>query len=177
MKPTQTANRAADHVASANRAASRAQGGVDINAETGLCTDYLNHFNEAIMVLEMLSAVPEVIDEFLAWKPRSYYEHFAASTFKNREAVVAAYQGADPATRKALDTLADAMNEMLSATRDVIKSSNSSTATGALAQNAVKRLKPLVTHAGMVINGRVAERAGNFEASAPQAAVDALLQR
>lgn len=178
MRSPNAANRAADHVASAHRAASSlAQGGVDINPDTGLCTDYLNHFNEAIMVLEMLFAVPEVIDEFLAWKPRNYLEHFAVSNFKNRAAVLAAYQGADPATREALDALADTMNAMLSATRDVIRTGNSASAAAALAKNAVTRLKPLVARAGMVINGRMAERKNNTEAGTPQAAVDALLQR
>jgi len=177
MKPMYAANRATDHAAAVHRAASFAQGGVDINPQTGLCTDYLNHFNEAIMVLEMLPAIPEAIDEFLAWEPRSYVQHFATSNFRNREAVIAAYQRADKTTREALDALADTMNAMLSATRDVIKNSNSATATGALAQNAVMRLTWLVARAGMVINGRLAERARSPEASAPQAAVDALLQR
>src|SRR5262245_63475177 len=95
-------------------------GGVNINPDTGLCTDYLNHFNEAIMVLEMLTVVPEVIDEFISWQPRNYSDHFAESNFKNRDAVLAAYQTADPVTREALDALADSMNTMLAATRDVL---------------------------------------------------------
>ena len=173
MRP---ANRADEHVQMAHRAATLAQGGVDINPETGLCTDYLNHFNEAIMVLEMLAAMPEVVDEFLGWKPRSYHEHFATSNFKNREAVLVAYQGADPVTREALDALADTMNSMLSATRDVIRTGNSATTSAALAKNAVMRLKPLVARAGMVINGRMT-RKSTAEAGTPQAAVDALLQR
>ena len=38
---------------------------VNINAATGLATDYLNHFNEAIMLLEMLASAPEFRDDFL----------------------------------------------------------------------------------------------------------------
>ena len=37
----------------------------NINPATGLATDYLNHFNEAIMLLEMLSSCPECRDDFL----------------------------------------------------------------------------------------------------------------
>ncbi|MGH6975854.1 MAG: hypothetical protein ACREED_02395, partial [Stellaceae bacterium] len=44
----------------------------NINPVTGLATDYLNHFNEAIMLLEMLSSFPDCIDDFLGWQPLSY---------------------------------------------------------------------------------------------------------
>jgi hypothetical protein len=172
MKP-QAAHRSPDSTGSDKPDA----GGVDINSDTGLCTDYLNHFNEAIMVLEMLTAVPEVIEEFIAWQPRSYHDHFAGSNFKNRDAVLSAYQAANPATREALDALADSMNTMLAATRDVIIADKSAKTSDALAAKAVSRLKPLVARAGMVINGRLNDQASTSEASAPQAAVDALLQR
>jgi hypothetical protein len=51
----------------------------NINPATGLATDYLNHFNEAIMLLEMLSSCPDCRDDLLAWQPMSYREHFAAA--------------------------------------------------------------------------------------------------
>ena len=38
-----------------------------INPATGLATDYLNRFNEAVMLLDMLSACPEFRNDFLAW--------------------------------------------------------------------------------------------------------------
>src|SRR5262249_29185455 len=41
----------------------------NINPVTGLATDYLNHFNEAIMMLELAPQVPECIDDFCAWRP------------------------------------------------------------------------------------------------------------
>ena len=53
----------------------------NINPRTGLATDYLNHFNEAIMLLDMIPDVPECADDFLEWQPLSYREHFAASNF------------------------------------------------------------------------------------------------
>ena len=57
----------------------------NINPRTGLATDYLNHFNEAIMLLEMVPDLPECIDDFLGWEPMSYREHFEASNFKARD--------------------------------------------------------------------------------------------
>jgi hypothetical protein len=53
--------------------------GAHINPATGLATDYLNHFNEAIMLLEMLSSCPECRADLFVWQPMSYREHFEAS--------------------------------------------------------------------------------------------------
>lgn len=156
--------------------ASVTEGGLHINAATGLCTDYLNRFNEAIMLLEMLPAMPESLEDFLAWQPCGYREHFAASNFKNRDAVIAAYQAANPELRNALDAIADSMNVMLIATREAMKTDTRAASADALAQCAVAWVKPLVTRAGMLINGHRIEEARTTGVSAAQAAVDALLR-
>src|SRR5262249_13363385 len=39
----------------------------NINPRTGLATDYLNHFNEAVMLLEMVPDMPECAEDFLHW--------------------------------------------------------------------------------------------------------------
>src|SRR3954454_17093904 len=72
----------------------------NINPKTGLATDYLNHFNEAVMLLEMIPDVPECAEDFLDWKPLSYREHFVASHFKARDLAISAYDSADPAVRE-----------------------------------------------------------------------------
>src|SRR5207253_7798547 len=72
----------------------------NINPRTGLATDYLNHFNEAIMLLEMIPDLPDCAEDFLSWRPLSYREHFAASTFRARELAIAAYDAADPVIRR-----------------------------------------------------------------------------
>src|SRR3982074_2552648 len=75
----------------------------NINPRTGLATDYLNHFNEAIMLLEMIPDMPGCAEDFLTWQPLSYREHFAASNFRARELAIAAYDSADPQIRGAFD--------------------------------------------------------------------------
>jgi hypothetical protein len=49
----------------------------NINPITGLATDYLNHFNEAIMMLELAPEMPDCMEDLSAWRPLSYCEHFA----------------------------------------------------------------------------------------------------
>src|SRR5579859_1703196 len=71
----------------------------NINPRTGLATDYLNHFNEAVMLLEMIPDMPECAEDFLSWRPLSYAEHFTASNFKARDLAVEAYNAADARIR------------------------------------------------------------------------------
>src|SRR6201987_1898644 len=85
----------------------------NINPRTGLATDYLNHFNEAIMLLEMIPDMPECSEDFLTWCPLSYYEHFMASNFKARELAIEAYEQADAAIRAEFDNITSAMTSIL----------------------------------------------------------------
>ena len=73
----------------------------NINPRTGLATDYLNHFNEAVMLLELLGDMPECMDDFFAWQPKRYDEHFAASKSRHRDVTLAAYADANPELRRA----------------------------------------------------------------------------
>jgi hypothetical protein len=147
----------------------------NINPTTGLATDYLNHFNEAIMLLEMLSSCPDCRGDFLAWRPLGYREHFAASRFKGRDVAVAAYEAADPAIRGGLDALAGTMTAVLEATRAAMSADMPRDAAATLAERAAAWLKPLVASAGAVINGE--SDAGLSQPVTPQAVVDGLMKR
>src|SRR3954466_1201479 len=87
----------------------------NINPRTGLATDYLNHFNEAVMLLEMIPDIPECAEDFLTWKPLSYAEHFWASNFKASDLAIEAYESADAQVRAEFDKLTSSMTSILSA--------------------------------------------------------------
>jgi hypothetical protein len=145
-----------------------------INPATGLATDYLNRFNEAVMLLDMLSSCPEFRADFLAWEPMSYREHFRLSHFKTRDLAVAACDRADPDVRNGLDTLAVTMTIVLEATRAAMDDAERRPETvAALAGNAIGWLKPLIARAGALINGDPDEKTG----STPQDVVDRLMKR
>lgn len=149
----------------------------NINPKTGLATDYLNHFNEAIMLLDLLPQTPECIVELIGWEPLSYEEHFAASHFKDRDLAIAAYEVADPIARVRLDELADTMNALLVATCEAFQKRASLEAATALAAETAARLKPLVARAGAVINGYGIQVSDDMTTGEQQATVDALLER
>src|ERR1700732_2628151 len=85
----------------------------NINPRTGRATDYLNHFNEAIMLLEMVPDMPECAEDFLGWQPLSYSEHFTASNFKARDLAIEAYDAADQRIRPEFENITSAMTSIL----------------------------------------------------------------
>jgi hypothetical protein len=125
----------------------------NINPRTGLATDYLNHFNEAIMLLEMVPDMPDCAEDFLAWHPLSYAEHFTASNFKARDLAISAYDSADPKIRTAFDNVTSAMTSILSAVSDAMRQATQDKTRAMLAEQATVWVKPLVTQAGGIING------------------------
>jgi hypothetical protein len=125
----------------------------NINPRTGLATDYLNHFNEAIMLLEMVPDMPECAADFLAWQPLSYREHFTASKFKARDLAISAYDAADAGVRAEFDSITDAMTSILMAVSAAMREAKQNKTRAILAEQASGWVKPLVALAGGIING------------------------
>ena len=125
----------------------------NINPRTGLATDYLNHFNEAIMLLEMIPDMPECAEDFLLWCPLSYAEHFIASNFRARDLAIEAYEQAHPAVRGEFDRLTATMTSILTAVGQAMREVSQDKTRATLAEQATGWVKPLVALAGGVING------------------------
>jgi hypothetical protein len=143
-----------------------------INPLTGLSTDYLNHFTEAVMVLEMAITMPECLDDLRSWGPKTYREHFATCRFADRDAVVATYEAADPVLRDALNGVSQNLNTILLEARDALYEQSAATNLEAIAQRAVNRAKSMIAHAAAIINGTNA-----IDERGTQASVDAVFAR
>lgn len=65
--------------------------GTNISGQTLLATDYLNHFNEIVMLFDMLPDMPDMIDACKEWEPKGYKAHFADSTFSDKQLAIEAY--------------------------------------------------------------------------------------
>ncbi|MCC2096566.1 MAG: hypothetical protein KDJ29_06720 [Hyphomicrobiales bacterium] len=71
-----------------------------VNPASGIANDYLNLFNEIVMLIEQLPTMPELIDDIKAWKPTSYEDYFIHSPLPGRESAIEAYQRLDMAFRR-----------------------------------------------------------------------------
>ena len=63
----------------------------NVSEQSLLATDYLNHFNEVIMLLEMVPDMPDMLEEVQAWKPKDYKDHFRDSSIADKDLAVDAY--------------------------------------------------------------------------------------
>jgi hypothetical protein len=123
----------------------------NINPRTGLATDYLNHFNEAIMLLELIPDMPDCATDFLEWRPLSYADHFIASNFKGRDLAIEAYESADPDLRAEFDHMTEIMTNILTAVSEAMREVPDATR-AKLAVQALSWLKELVQATGGIIN-------------------------
>src|SRR6201996_2213064 len=115
----------------------------NINPRTGLATDYLNHFNEAIMLLEMIPDMPECAEDFLGWSPLSYCEHFMASNFTAKDLAISAYETADPDIRAEFEQITDTMTSILSAVGTAMREASQDKTRARLAEQAIGWLRAL----------------------------------
>jgi hypothetical protein len=126
----------------------------NINPRTGLATDYLNHFNEAIMLLELIPDMPDCYELFLEWQPLSYAEHFIKSNFKGRDLAIAAYEAAPATVRTDFDATVTRMTKVLSTVGDAMRTVQQDATRATLAEQAAGWIKPMLSAAGGIINGR-----------------------
>lgn len=97
--------------------------GKSISPTTYLATDYLNHFNEVIMLLDMIIDMPDLLQELCEWRPKDYVTHFGDSGLSDQDLIVEAYHAASDEDRNTLyavtvemeriiqDTIAKATND------------------------------------------------------------------
>lgn len=130
--------------------------GSNINSATLLATDYLNHFNEFVMLLDLVADCPELHDMLCDWEPKSYIAHFAESGFSDKELAIEAYALSPPLYRdpfdetvRQLDLLIGTIQEELKALAGDGNPDRISTAVKASSQE----IRRLVDVASAVTNG------------------------
>lgn len=147
----------------------------NINPQTGLATDYLNHFNEVTMLLEMLPDMPDCAQDVLAWAPLDYEEHFRNSSFKDRHLAILAYHAAPALLRDHLSRRTAQINKHVTCIQDRIRSaSNPADVAGEAAAFAAEHIKPLISAASGVIHGYVEPMTDTPGGDRAQAEIDAM---
>ncbi|MBS1180478.1 MAG: hypothetical protein H6Q99_358 [Proteobacteria bacterium] len=147
----------------------------NIHPDTRLATDYLNHFNEVVMLIDMLPMMPDCAPDVVDWQPCSYVDHFRLSHFKERDLAIAAYEASEPDRRRAFeDTVARIDAAMTSLQRMIIDAPMDALPIEALSDLSEMRIKPLLAHAMGLINGAPVAAAVTEDTGDAQSAVDAL---
>jgi len=131
----------------------------NINPESFLATDYLNHFNEIVMLLEMIPDMPELIEDTDDWAPKSYTQHFEDSGFQAKGLAIDAFELAPKPIRQAFDSVCDEMNELILTTLSGLKNLNVvergfSPAARELVKQRVETIQQLLMKLNQVVHGK-----------------------
>ncbi len=94
----------------------------NINQISYLATDYLNHFNEVVMLFWMVPDMPEIFEDIETWRPKTYVHYFEDSDFRMKEAVIRAYELSPPPFRNSFDDLVKEMNQLIVQTITTLRS-------------------------------------------------------
>jgi hypothetical protein len=93
-----------------------------VNPASGIANDYLNHFNEILLLIENLPALlPEMIDEILAWKPVSYREYFTNSPLPGSAETLEIYDTLDEDFRADFETMVQWLDKIILESIELIR--------------------------------------------------------
>ena len=82
-----------------------------INPASGLANDFLNVYNEILMLIEMLPSMPELADDIFSWRPCSYRAYFMQSALPGRNDALDAYARLEPSFRALFETSVELLAE------------------------------------------------------------------
>jgi len=90
--------------------------GSNIDETTLLATGYLNHFNEIVMLLEMVPDMPDMLEDIKEWKSKSYTDHFKDSTIGEKDLAIEAYEFVPAIYRQPFELTVEQINSMIGST-------------------------------------------------------------
>lgn len=85
----------------------------NLDPVTLLATDYLNHFNEIVMLLELVADMPDMLEDAKAWEPASYVQHFQNSGIADKDIAIEAYDYVPPEYREPFDDTVQLINSLI----------------------------------------------------------------
>lgn len=151
------------------QAALRAElAGSNINETTFLATDYLNHLNEAVMMIELVPSAPDMLEEALSWRPKTYQEHFRGSDLAVAELACRAYEIAPERFRLPFDLTVKAIQRRISTTLaklEPLVEAGDQSQVSLIVLSSCKAVQDLIGVAAAIVNGseRMADCASSAE--------------
>jgi hypothetical protein len=153
--------------------------GTNINASTLLTSDYLNHFHELVMLLELAATDPDDhAEDIMDWRPLTYEQHCSASGYGGNSLAVAAYHWGPPEIRARFDAaVAKLQTEAVTVIAKIAAqlTRRNKRRLRRACEEGVVRLRVLIDAANRIATGESSEeRVDPFADIDPQGAIDAL---
>ncbi len=145
----------------------------NINPDSFLATDYLNHFNEIVMLMEMIPDMPELIEEAVEWSPKSYDQHFEESGFQAKDLAIEAYRLAPAVFKSPFEKTCHEMQGIIQSTLNGLIAVNvvergMSPAAQQLIRSRIENLQSHLMILNQLIHGKVEDAAPMHVDEAPQ---------
>jgi len=130
--------------------------GTNVNTDSLLTTDYLNHYSGMVMLLEQLPETPEeLIIYLLSWEPLGYEEHFETSGFRDGDLAITAYRHAPDNIRGAFDMVINRLHDESIKALELVRMQAEAGNTSGLTQtceSSAPVLRDLIDEASAIIN-------------------------
>lgn len=141
----------------------------NISPQTGLATNYLNHFVEVVLLLEMLPDMLECVEDIDKWKPKSYISHVRGSELPHMELICAAFEQANPTVKQRLAVASANLNvfiqEKQRVTRELINEEDYGVLRGSC-EKAAAEIRDKIDELSAIIRFGEVKSSYDFQASA-----------
>jgi hypothetical protein len=143
----------------------------------GLSNDFLNHYSEVLMLIEMAACDPSVGDDLAEWQPLGYRAYFAASELRRASAALAAYDALPEARRQAFEKLVAGMDSLAIMAVFALQPPSTADDTLGIVEKTVPALRNLIAKAGAFLNSGGQDLAPDSEAEEAQAVIDRIIEQ
>jgi hypothetical protein len=142
----------------------------------GLSNDYLNHYSEALMLIEMAACDPEVAADLANWQPVDYRTYFGASDLRRAADALAAYDALPDDSRLAFEKLVAAMDALASMAVFALQPPTDPATAPVVVDATAPALRSLIARAGAFLNSGGQVLPPETEAEEAQLAIDRVLE-
>jgi hypothetical protein len=98
-----------------------------VNPKSGLANDYLNVYNEVLLMIENLPIMPEIIDEIINWKSISYKTYFENSKLTESQIALGKYINLHQEIKKEFDGMISKIDETTQSVINQLKNNTKET--------------------------------------------------
>jgi hypothetical protein len=150
--------------------------GVFSPACDALSNDFLNHYSEVLMLIEMAGDDPSIGAELAEWRPVGYRAYFASSELRRAADALAAYDALPDAPRQAFEKLIAAMDTLATMAVFALQPPTEPGSAHVVIEATAPALRDLIAKAAAFLNSGGREAADSDPKEA-QAVIDGIIEQ
>lgn len=140
-----------------------------------LSTDYLNHFAEALMLIEAVAFDDTVPAELANWRPLGYREHFRSSSLRCAPFALEAYDALSHDARGAFESLCSGMEKLVQTVLLMLDEEQDPALLTPIVEITAKAFRSMLSRATAFINSGGDMEQASYDTGELQDAIDQLM--